>query len=55
MNSPFFNDFARRFAELNEITKECKVCEHYKPYTRPDGSTGMTCEHYACEFTPKGE
>ena len=55
MDDPFLNDFARRFSELKEIAKECEGCEHYKPYTRKDGSTGMTCEHYACEFTPKGE
>lgn len=53
MNDPFLNDFARRFAELKEIAEECKTCEHYKPYTRQDGSTGFTCEHYACEYVPK--
>ena len=53
MNDPFLNDFRRRFEELKEIAKECEKCEHYKPYIRPDGSTGFTCEHYACEFTPK--
>lgn len=48
-------DIERRFAELKEIAKECERCEHYKAYTRQDGSTGFTCEHYACEFTPKNE
>ena len=53
MNDPFLTDMARRFAELKEIVRECEKCEHYKPYTRKDGSTGMACEHWSCEFTPK--
>ena len=53
MNDPFLNDMAKRFAELKEIARECEKCEHYKPYTRKDGSTGMACEHWSCEFTPK--
>ena len=52
-NDPFLNDFAKRFAELKEIARECEGCEHYKPYTRKDGSIGMSCEHWTCEFTPK--
>ena len=53
MGDPFLNDMAKRFAELKEITRECEKCEKYKPYTRKDGSTGMACEHWTCEFTPK--
>ena len=53
MSDPFLNDMAKRFAELKEIARECEKCERYKPYTRDDGSIGMACEHWSCEFTPK--
>lgn len=53
MNDPFLTDMAKRFAELKEIARECEKCERYKPYTRKDGSTGMACERWNCEFTPK--
>lgn len=55
MKDPFLSDFARRFAELKDIAKECERCEHYKSYTRKDGSTGMACEHWECDFSPKAD
>jgi hypothetical protein len=55
MNDTFLSDMVRRFAELKEIVKDCEKCEHYQAYVREDGTVGYICEHYACEFTPKGE
>lgn len=55
MTEPFPNNFARRFAELKDTIRDCERCEHYKAYRRDDGSTGYACEHWDCEFTPKGE